>query len=527
MLTAQDIRGLASGSMEYKQKNRVEISFKDLNTRVVDKIKESMLEISLESEDFSKIARDVITDYVYTKKPYVEGYVRDGRLMVKTLTTDLHNNITSWGKLTRCRDEVKIREIQINGEFIFVDLDNGYELLRDNEGNIIKFDNPEEGLNFIKARLIASETRFTVEEPLVNAMTVEGFRIAATAPVINPPHPDTPTERWATAVIRKLGGLQFDTAKLVNNNTACEPMLDWIALTYEALLGHIVAGTTGCGKTTIQEYGMKRVRDRDRVVSIQSPTEYHYRNIVDGVMKNNAVYWEVDPDARKDTTRSASLDNLVSHTLRYTANMDMIGELKDTTDYASAARAINAGTKISSSLHTFDIPGILDRFALELVNALQMDLNIARELACRYLGPLTLCDRLGDGSRKIMGCAEVTGYDRVHSEYLLNYLYEFILVDTIPREGEEGKLGLVWNVGYFVKRGNPAISTQNTILKQLPRERIQRVLDVPMGTVLKEVNFDKLPKDYVITYDSDITPHSDTEIASVNRREEDNVGIQI
>lgn len=527
MLTAQDIRGLASDSVGYKQKNRVEISFKDLNTRVVDRIKESMLEISLENEDFSKIALDVITDYVYTKKPYVEGYVKEGKLMVKTLTTDLHNNITSWGKLTRCRDEVSIREIQINGEFIFIDLKNGYELLRDTEGNIVKFDNPEECLNFIKARLIASEIRFTVEEPLVNAMTVEGFRIAATDPCINPPHPDRPTEQWATAVIRKLGGVNFDKEELVRNNTACEPMLDWIALTYEALLGHMVAGTTGCGKTTIQEYGMKRVRDRDRAVCIQNPTEYHYKNMVDGIMRNNAVYWEVDPDARKNTTRSASMENLVSHTLRYTANIDMIGELKDSDDFASAARAINAGTKVSSSTHTFDIPGILDRFALELVNSMGMDLNIARELACRYLGPLTLCDRLGDGSRKIMGCAEVTGYDRITNEYLINYLYEFILVDTIPREGIEGEMGLVWNVGYFVKRGNPSLSTQNTILKQLPRERIKRVLDVPIGVVLKEVYFDKLPEDYVITYDSNITPHENTKVKSTHRREEENVGIQV
>lgn len=526
MYTVHDIR--SKNTRRVRSNTRVEISFKDLNERVVNLIKDKMLEVSLDSGDFTNIARHVIEDYVYEQDPRVDGFVKDNQLMKKTLIDSLYNAIVSWGKLTVCKENVNIREVQINGKYIFIDVDNGYELLRDPMTNeVIYFNNPEENLNFVKNRLVFSGKRMTEEEPLVNATTEEGYRIACSHPCINPPHPDTPLEQWSIAVIRKLGGMIFDENKLERNGTACHEMLVWIALSYTAMLGHTIAGTTGCGKTTIQDFGMRHVRDRDRTGVIQSPTEYHYRNMVDGVMVNNAIYWEVDTEANPESERSASYKNLVSQSLRSTISLLMLGELKDTSNFVEASRAINAGTKVSTTLHTFDIPGIIDRFALELVTGMGMTMDIAREMACRYLGPLTLCDRLGDGSRKVMGCAEVISYNRKTSEYNINYLYEFVLVDTILRDGEEGKLGMVWNVGYFVKRNNPSPKTISTIIKQLPKSVLEPILSTPVGSVLKEVNFDKLPKDYVVEYDSYEIPLEDSLRKSSHRSEENNIGIRI
>ncbi len=497
-----------SDSINYS--GRAEISYKDLYKRIVELIKEETLKRSLKPEDFKNTAETIIEDYVNTKIPYVIGYLKDGELMRRKLVNDLVNSVTSWGKLTVCKEDSEIREIQINGKFIYVDRKNGYSLLRDPQGNVISFDSPEESLDFIKARLLSTGIRMTEDEPLVNVSTVEGFRLAATGPWVNPPHPSRPGERWVTSVIRKLGDKQFTKDELIANGTACAFQLDWISLTYEALLGNTIAGQTGCGKTTIQDIGMRSMRNRDRAICIQSPTEYHYENIVDGVMQNNAVYWEVNPNARKDSLRSATLENLVSQTLRFTSNLDMLGELKDTADFCAATRAINAGVFTSTTLHTRVLSGILDRWALELVNGLGMELNIARELTCTYLGPLTLCDRLGDGSRKVMGTAEVVGFDRIKQEYLINVLSEFVLATTVDRDGEEGEQGMIWNVGYFVKRGNPCEATIRNILKQLPESKLKPILDIPVGQVLKEVNFDKLPEDYVVKYDYNVIPMEET-----------------
>ena len=526
MLTIQQVREMKTDKVLYA--SRVEISFRDLKTRVTERIKTKLIEVSLEEEDFKNIAETVITNYIIEKQPFVEGYVKDGMILKNNLIRDLINEITSWGKLTIFKDNPKMRELQINGQFIFVDVENGYELLRDPlTKEVIKFDNPEEAMNFIQSRLLFSSSRMTEEEPIVNAMTEEGYRIACTHPCINPAHPDEPTLKWPVAVIRKMGGGGFDETRLTTNGTACLEMLEWTSLTYEALFGNVIGGTTGCGKSTIQEFGIRHMRNQDRAGFIQDPTEIHYRNMVNGIMLNNAFYWEVDSDANPNSSRSATYNNLVNETLRMTVDMDVLGEMKDTENFVSGIRCMNMGTKVSTTMHTFHIPGILDRFALELVTGMNMTLDVAREMVCNYLGALTLCDRLGDGSRKIMGCAEILGYDKTTNEYQLNYLYEFVLVNTVRREGVEGELGMVWNVGYFVKRGTPSRATKQKMMKKIPKDKIDKLYEVPVGTVLQEYNYDKLPKDYKVKYDSYEIPLSNTTRGVIMREPEDDIGIQI
>ena len=171
MFTVEEFRALNTGSVQVL--DRVEISFFDLKMRIVDQIKKNRLHASLEAEDFNTIARNTISDFVTTRRPYVANYVKDNKLMTKTLIADLFNSIVNWGKLTICREDDAIREVQINGPAIWIDKSRGYELLRDPLTNEpIKFENPEEATDFIKSLLVFSGESMTEDEPLINASTI-------------------------------------------------------------------------------------------------------------------------------------------------------------------------------------------------------------------------------------------------------------------------------------------------------------------------------------------------------------------
>lgn len=528
MLTFQDYKDVNTGSVITK--DRVEISFNDLKNKIVDEIRKTCLDTSLEKEDFKKIVHDVVTDYITFAQPYCEGYVVDNKLKVKTLINDIINSITSWGKLTVFTERDDMRELQINGPSIFVDTKYGYDLLRDPLTNeVIRFTTPTEAMDFIKNTLNFSGERMSEEEPLVNALSIEGYRISCTHSCIYPPHPSEPTLKWPTATYRKIGGSALKREDLLANGTASEEQIKFIEFTFKAMIGMVFVGTTGCGKTTLMDLGLRRVDNRDRVICIQQPSEYNYRNIIDGIMRNNAVYWEVDPQADPRKARSATQNNLVTHSLRNNASALMLGECRSADEFVSMARAINAGSEVYTSLHSFSISGTIDRVALELVSGMHLDMEVAREQACKYLRTITLCDKLGDKSRKIMGQAEILGYDRLSKSYMINYLFEFILVDSVKRTDDVGMEGnLTYNVGYFVKRNNPSSSYVRSLIKTgISKSELDWLLSIPEGSVLREINYDKLPEDYVVEYDDNIIPLSNSLRASKMRDKSQRIDVQV
>lgn len=527
MLTLKDYRKYDKGMLQ--SIDRVEISFEDLKNRAVQKIKERCMAVSLENEDFKNIARKVIHEYLEKAMPACEGYVRDGKLMFETLEHDLFNRITSWGKLTPFKEDSTYRELQLNGPSIFADTKRGLKLFRNPiTHEVIRFETPEEAMYFIKDTLNFSGERMTESEPLVNTITQEGFRLSCAHPCIYPSHKSEPGVRWPQATYRKSGAGDMVREDFITFNTLTEDMLEFIEMSMFARFGMVFVGSVGSGKTTLLEQGIKAIDDETRVIVMGAPVENHYRHEVNGMMMNNAVYWQVDSQADKNKVRSANYDNLVTHALRNSGELLIIEESRDKDDFGAAARAMNAGTRVATSMHAFDMKSTIDRFAIELVSKLGVDMEIGRELACNYLRTITLCERIGDKTRKVMGQAEIMGYDRETKKYLINYLYEFVIVKAVKAPGEEGEAGLVSIVGFFVKRNQPSKNyIRNLKVKGVLEEKYENLINKPEGTVLKEVNYELLPEDYVVEYDSDIIPLPNSLRDKKSRDPKDNLGIAV
>ncbi len=449
------------------------------------------------------------------------------------LMADLYSNITSWGKLSRFLTDKSLKEIQINGPFIFVDTPRGNIPFVDEYGNAIMFETPEECENFLKGRLRNSGERMTEQEPLVNTMTEEGFRISCTHRSIWPKHPETGGLQWNTAVIRKGENSEIDRDVLINNKTLTEEMMDYIELQFKAVEGAAFVGQTSSGKTVLLENGMKCVPNSKRVLCIQNPTEYmrYERNQKTGTAKNNAVYWDVDSKADEEKITSATFNNLTSQTLRYNTDLNMYGELKDTENFIAASRAMNTGTKMATTWHSESIKGALDRFAQELQTGLHMDLETAKEVASGYLKTIVLCDRLADSSRKVLGIAEVLGYDRNKHEYQINYLYEYINLKTIELNecSDDGsfKGTKTYNIGIFVKRGIPSARTCARLERKIASSYLEEFKEKPIGSILEFYNLEMLPVEKDIVIDSDILIPEDSIYMWKHREEANNIGVAI
>lgn len=423
MITLDGLRSLSSSAL--KVGGGASLTFMEVKNKVIEEIRKQQLNVSIAEEDFKSITSGVVSDFVMIHKPRVDGFIKDDLLMVDNLKKALYEGITGWGKLTTCRDNPAIREIQINGKAIFVDGKKGYSLLRDPDTKKpITFDNPDEATEFISMLLIYSGERLQKDTTQVNARTIEGFRVAATHPGINPPHELTPTEKWPTAVIRKPGG-NFDRNDLIEYGTAVEEMVVFTEAMAECRIGIVVVGTTGCGKSTTLGIATLAVKDETRLLSIQKPTEIMNYKLVDGVPVNNVVYWEASDKADDSNPNSPTTDHLVDHSLRYTADMLLLGEMRIDREFSSGIRAANTGTDFFSTYHSNGIEEALDRMAIELQGSRGIDMMTAKELAAKYLTIIIYQDRLDDGTRKQLNIAEVEGFDRNKNEYIYRHLYSF------------------------------------------------------------------------------------------------------
>lgn len=435
MMTLERLRSLNRGSAVVSL-DRTEIGFNELREKIVDRIKQKRIEKSMDTKDYSGIVHEVIDSYLLEKQPQVTGYVKDGFLLETKLKNDLANSILSWGKLTEARNNPMYREIQINNSAIFVDKTWGYELLTDEQGNVIVWENPDEAFNFIQNTLIFDGKRLQADYPLVNAMSEDGFRISATHPVVYGPHPSDPHTKWPTATYRKTNDLKFTFEDYIRRGSATHLHLQALDIFAEALIGYVTMGITSSGKSTWLDYYAGGFPHRKRPIAIQMPTEIFPMIIEDGKIVNNFVSWQVDPNADPNSPYSATQNNLLNHNLRNNSDIVLLGEIRSSEEFGGAARGGNMGNEFSTSLHSESVLRGCNRFALELVSAMNIDMEDAKELTGDLLTIASSCARLGDGTRKMMEFCEVECYDRESKEFKIRYLYKFDVTKVV--DGDDG-----------------------------------------------------------------------------------------
>ena len=122
-----------------------------------------------------------------------------------------------------------IFEIRANGREIKVEIRGHVQDLLDKDGNIVRFDSPEQ--QEIIMRKFLGDIRLTPKDAIVNSRTIEGYRIAAVHNSALSPDPNDPVgDKYHAFVLRKFNKVKMGLDGVVKKQTLSDNMARLLAL---------------------------------------------------------------------------------------------------------------------------------------------------------------------------------------------------------------------------------------------------------------------------------------------------------
>ena len=113
----------------------------------------------------------------------------------------------------------------------------------------------------------------------------------------------------------------------------------------------LVAGTTGCGKSTTLAGMIDHINTTQKrhIITIEDPVEY--------VFEDNKCIIE----QREIGLDTPSYEHSLKHVMRQDPDVIMVGEMRDATSFRAAMSAADTGHLVLSTLHTIDAPQSISR----------------------------------------------------------------------------------------------------------------------------------------------------------------------
>lgn len=397
---------------------------------------------------------EYINEYVDYIKPMVEGIES-----LQDLKQELINEITHYGPITEAMEDSRIDEIRANGpDQIFIETEGRIEIWNNNF-------NDREHMERIIAKLLGvSKVRLTPRMPMVNARTVEGYRVNATHAEISP-------YGNPAFVIRKFSKKRIAPEKMIKDQSFSKNMYRLMTLVPKGDLSWITVGPTGSGKTTLNEILVRQINPLSRVITIENPSEMRLirreNNKEHGKIINDVMQYESVPE--DDDSSPATMDQLLINAMRQSPHWIGPGELRTPKEFATALRAAQTGHYFFTTLHAEGDKEAILRF----LTAYLMESNEPAELALRNICnavKFIICQqKLADGSRKVVSISEVLGSEGL--EPLVNPIYEFICEDVIEDEKTHQVLKIV---GKHKRVGVLSEKTRQAMLKAgIKKERFE------------------------------------------------------
>ena len=387
-----------------------------------------------------EVIKQIIIDYVMSTKPLVYGYIDDeNRSDTNKLVDRLVDDITNYGILTMPIMDERVYEIRCNGKEIKVEMEGKCQDYVDKDGNIITFKNPEQ--QEIIMRKLLGDIRLTPKDAIVNARTLEGYRIAAVhSSAIAQDVNSRTNDRYHAFVLRKFKKSKLTLTDIVKYRTMSDDMARFLTLTTAGGLTTICAGPTASGKTSLLNALLESVPSSDRVVLIQNPSEIDMtKRDASGRVYNDVIHIEA-VEKEDPTANDPTMSNLMAHTLRLSPAYVVLGELRSNKEFGMGMMIMGAGHPLYTSLHAETSVGAVFRFLRAYMADSGETIDTALPGITDLLKIIVVQKIMKDGTRKVIQISEVLGVDPNNkSAPLLNDLYVF---DT-DREAiydEKGKI---------------------------------------------------------------------------------------
>lgn len=427
-----------------------------------------------------KILVQYIREYLFKFKPIVGEYVQDGKMNYSMLENRLIDEITNHGILTEAMTDDAITEIRINSGAtpggIWVEKEGISQPLTDPLTKApIFFKDNDEVSKFINNILKYSKISMSVSDALVNGTTIEGYRIAASDAYATARTKGV-TEKSATCVIRKFSGKKFLLPDLVKRKTLSTDMAKFLALLPKVDLTASVIGSTGSGKTITLQAILEETPYNKRIVLIQNPAEIDMNEVDEsGKLKRDVVTWEAK-DLKGELAKKSSTptySHLMDHSLRYTPQVFVFGELRNDEEFALSMKAANTGHHFYTTFHSEDAKKAINRYTSAAIggSGSGMSKDLILETVCESIRFIISQKRLADGTRKVISIDEICGVE-VKDGFIvpvINQIYKFI---PEPGRDENGFIR-----GVHAQVGTVSESTKNHLLLSGANEEDLKVIN--------------------------------------------------
>lgn len=389
--------------------------------------------------------KELILAYVNSNKNMVEGFVtEDNTLDAARLIEALTDSIQNYGKLTEAMDNPDIFEIRGNGKYIKVEQNGTCQDLLDSKGNIVVFDSAEE--QEIILRKMLGDVRLSPKDAIVNARTVEGYRLAVvhSSATGDDPDDDPSADKYHVFVLRKFKKVKMDLGDIAKKKTISDNMARLMALFMRGSLTFFTCGPTASGKSTTNNAIIQYCPPDKRLVLLQNPSEIDARFKDEyGRVYNDVIhleYIEKENPGPNDPTK----EKLMEQILRLSPNFIVFGEWRADSEFKLGIQLGESGHPLNSTLHAEDSAGALQRIQTAYLAGNKggggepADLALANIVG--VVNFIVIQHILADGKRKVLQITEVVGIDpEDRNKAILNDLYRFEYVGK-PKYDSKGKV---------------------------------------------------------------------------------------
>ena len=252
-------------------------------------------------------------------------------------------------------------------------------------------------LQQIIERIVSSiGRRIDESSPMVDARLADGSRVNAIIPPL--------ALDGSVLSIRRFRTDRLGADDLVARESWTQPMRDFLQAAVACRLNIIVSGGTGAGKTTLLNILSCFINDHERVVTIEDAAELKLR-------QRHVVRLETRP-ANIEGKGAVRQRELVVNALRMRPDRIVVGEVRSE-EALDMLQAMNTGHDGSlTTIHANSPRDALYRLDTMVAMAnLNIPEKAIRQQIASAVNVIVQISRMADGTRKVVGVAELTGME--------------------------------------------------------------------------------------------------------------------
>src|SRR5256885_3045306 len=287
----------------------------------------------------------------------------------------------------RLRDS-GLTEIMINGpDAIYVERD-GIVLLTDR-----RFDDENHLLGAISALVATAGRRIDFSDPVLEARLPDGSRLTIVLPPVAVDGP--------MVTIRKFAASPYGIDDLIRFGSLSLEAAAFLRGSVQARANLLISGGSSSGKTTLLNALATSIPEDERIVTIEEAAELR-------LPQGHVCRLECIQAGEKKMT----LRQLVRHAVRMRPDRLVVGEVRGG-EALDMLQAMNTGHDgAMSTIHANSPRDALSRLeTLVLMAGLDLPVRAIRQQVRGAINLMVHVGRLSDGRRKVLGIAELTGFD--------------------------------------------------------------------------------------------------------------------